>query len=159
MTAFEAKWFVKTYPEGAIQNRSTLDVSPLRFRYEENRFWDSSECCLIHADLTYLRHGPDVTTDSGIYTNPYIRVAYDSRTLSWLRLTRRVERLYSSIHNMPHSDTRRLERPGDEVVENDVRRIARPGRFCGGRTLQVLNEHPKPGEKKWAAITLPAPPR
>lgn len=100
MTAFEAKWFIETYPQGTIHSQPPLDVSPLRFRYEEDPFWDSSECCLIHGDLTYLRHGSDITADSGIYTNPYIRVAYDSRTLRWLPLARRIERLYSSVHNM-----------------------------------------------------------
>ena len=190
MTAFEAKWFVQRYPQGKIHSQPPLDVSPLRFRYEEDPFWDSSECCLIHADLTYLRHGSDITTDSGIYTNPYIRVAYDSQTLWWLPLTRRIERLYSFIHNMlnhlvgmPYLNPRRSEQPGEEVIEkvwswdkstevppdksgaklkgsyHDVRRIAGPGRFCGSRTLQVLKENPTLGEKKWATIPLPAPPR
>lgn len=190
MTAFEAKWFIGKSEKGAGHDLPPLDVSPMRFRYEEDPFWESSECCLIHADLTYLRHGPEITTDSGVYTNPYIRVAYDSRTLGWLPLTRRIERLYSIFHNLlnhlvglPYENPRRLEKPGEEVVEqvwswdnpahvlrdvtiaqlqgsyHDVRRIAGPGRFCGLRTLQVINEHPEPGEKNWSKVPLPAPPK
>jgi hypothetical protein len=194
MTAFEAKWFLETHNDtsslsGSDSNPSTASkILPLRFRYDEDPFWEASECCLIHADLTYLRHGHNITTGSGIYTNPYIRVAYDSRTLSWLSLTRRTERLYSSVHNMlnhmvgmPYRNPRRLEQAGDEVVEkvwswdqtqekatqngadnilqgtyHDVKRIASPGRFCGGRTLLVLNDDPNPGEKKWMSVPLPA---
>ncbi|KAF2815758.1 uncharacterized protein BDZ99DRAFT_565695 [Mytilinidion resinicola] len=197
MTAFEAKWFLETQPRRNSpgepdQNPSAdLNVSPLRFRYEKDPFWDASECCLIQADLTYLRHGRNITTESGIFTNPFIRVAYDSRTLSWLPFTRRAERLYSFVHNalnhligMPYRNPRRLEHPGDEVVEkvwrwdttgkgpaqdesdssltgsyHDVKRVAGPGRFCGSRALLVLNEDPKPGEKKWKSVPLPAPPK
>jgi len=141
-------------------------------------FWDASECCLIHADLTYLRHGRDVTSNSGIYTNPYVRVAYDSKTLDLLPYTRRIERLYSFIHNIlnhlagqPVYNSRRLTQPGDEVTEkvweydqaleklkgsyHNVKRIAEPGRFCGSRTLQVINEHPRKGEKKFMVIQPP----
>lgn len=185
MTAFEAKWFMESpgvapLPGGAVHN-----PSPLRFRYEEDPFWDASECCLIHADLTNLRHGRNISTTTGIFTNPYIRVAYDSRTLGWLSLTRRTERLYSFVHNklshavgLPYHNTRRLEQPGQEVVEKvwfwdrdqtkqeaaqggvrdvtrgsyrDVKRIAPAGRFCGDRALLVLA-----GEKKWTRISPPA---
>jgi Cryptococcal mannosyltransferase 1 len=130
MTAFEAKWFQNGHPESSSTsslnggNYTGFNVSPHRFRYEEDPFWDASECCLIHADLTYLRHGHDITTNSGIFTNPYIRVAYDSKTLRWLPYSRRVERLYSLVHNilnhavgMPEYNPRRPEKPGDEVTE------------------------------------------
>ncbi|KAI9866246.1 MAG: hypothetical protein M1813_001367 [Trichoglossum hirsutum] len=196
MTAFEAKWFQSSHPESSSTtslssgNDVGYNSSSLRFRYEEDPFWDASECCLIHADLTYLRHGHDITTDSGIFTNPYIRVAYDSNTLRWLPYTRRVERLYSLIHTilnhlvgMPVYNPRRLEQPGDEVVEmvwkyeaegnskpraasgnlkgsyHKVKRIVGPGRFCGSRNLLVLKEDPKEGEKNWMAVPLPKPPR
>jgi hypothetical protein len=185
MVAFEAKWFqdkksarlpIKSSRNG---NLSDLAISPLRFHYEPDLFWDASECCLIHADLTYLRHGCDITSDSGIYTNPYVRVAYDSKTLGWLPYTRRIERLYSFIHNIlnhlagqPVYNSRRLTQPGDEVIESvweydqpletpkgsyhKVKRIAEPGRFCGSRTLQVINEHPRKGEKKFMGIQPPS---
>jgi hypothetical protein len=196
MTAFEASWFQKgkldidNMSNGGKMASSIADIqiSPLRFRYELDPFWDASECCLIHADLTYLRHGHDNTHDSGIYTNPYVRVAYDSKTLSWLAHTRRLERLYPLVHNivnsiggLPAFNRRRLEQPGDEVIEkvwmydrdgdtpepggtpkgsyHEVKRIAGPGRFCGRRALSVLKEDAEEGGKKWMTLPLPLPPR
>ena len=192
MTAFEAKWFQSSHPESLSTssldggNHTGFNVSPLRFRYEGDPFWGASECCLIHADLTYLRHGRDITTNSGIFTNPYIRVAYDSKTLRWLPYTRRVERLYSLVHNalnhavgMPEYNPRRLEEPGDDVVEmvweyeaeenpkpnfakgntkrsyHKVERVVGPGRFCGSRKLLVLKDNPEEGEKKWVEVPPP----
>jgi hypothetical protein len=32
--------------------------------------------------------------------NPFVRTAYDHRTLSWLGVTRRFEGLYSFLHNL-----------------------------------------------------------
>ena len=192
MTAFEARWFQDIVPKTVPSNTGTrgLNISPLRFRYEVDPFWEASECCLIHADLAYLRQGYGNTTDSGIFMNPYVRVAYDSSTLRWLPYTRRIERLYSWIHNilnhvigMPWYNPRRLEQPGDEVQQkvweysrtggslkpdesgsglsrsySTVTRIAGPGGFCGTRTLLVLKEHPKKGEKKWMEVPVPALP-
>ncbi|TVY83277.1 hypothetical protein LSUE1_G001952 [Lachnellula suecica] len=132
MTAFEASWFQKDNIDiHSLSTKRTTDrepaktnISPLRFRYEPDTFWDASECCLIHADLTYLRHGHDIENDAGIYMNPYVRVAYDSKTLGWLPFTRRIERLYPFIHNivneiggLPKFNPRRLEQSGDEVTE------------------------------------------
>jgi hypothetical protein len=188
MVAFEAKWFLGSKPEVAGGDSSDASTAaPLRFRYETDPFWDASECCLIHADLTYLRHGRNATTETGIYVNPYVRVAYDSSTLSWLAFTRRGERLYTFVQNLvnhiaglPFPNVRRLEQPGEEVVDKvwiwdddtgdemqggndngakgsyqEIKRIASPGRFCGGRTLYVLNDDPKPGEKKWVILPVP----
>lgn len=195
MTAFEAKWFqdqetgVDT-KDDVVTEVADIQLSPLHFRYELDPFWDASECCLIHADLTYLRHGRNSAHDSGIYMNPYIRVAYDSKTLAWLPYTRRLERLYPFIHDMvnrigglPHSNTRRLEQPGDEVVEevwkyyqnagamgsnwtnpvpngsyHQTKRIVGPGRFCGRRALSILKDDVKDGEKSWMKLPLPPPP-
>jgi hypothetical protein len=175
MVAFEASWFM-----GGVAASDGLDAVPLRFRYETDAFWDASECCLIHADLTHRRHGRNGTSESGIFANPYVRVAYDSRTLGWLALTRRGERLYAFVQNLlnhmvglPFPNPRRLEQPGVEVVDKvwvwddkmhgsgakgsykEIKRIADPGRFCGGRMLYVLNEDPKPGEKKWVVLPVP----
>ena len=140
------------------------------------------EECLIHADLAnYTSTSND---DAGIYMNPYIRVAYSRRVLSWLPITQRFERLYPHIHTLinyigqrPGSNPRRLEQPGDEVVDRvwrwdeislsnnssllegafeDVKRVAAPGQFCGGRKLLVINEHPAPGESHWGSVDVPA---
>ena len=117
MTAYEAKWFQN-------QTSSNSDVAPLRFRYDESTFWESSECCLINADLQFRSSGVALPADSGIYMNPFIRVAYDTKTLSWLSLSRRHERLYTLFHEMlnhvagfPTPNARRLEKPGDKVTD------------------------------------------
>ncbi|OAF99229.1 uncharacterized protein CC84DRAFT_388749 [Paraphaeosphaeria sporulosa] len=132
MTAFEAKWFQdqsrftsaepKTEPEP--ETSANPETSVLRFRYEEDPFWESSECCLIHADLQYRRSGSVFAPDSGIYMNPYIRVAYDTKTLSWLSFTRRPEKLYSIIHDIlnhamgfPTFNPRQYEEPGQQVTD------------------------------------------
>ncbi|MCJ1382688.1 hypothetical protein MMC17_005801 [Xylographa soralifera] len=193
MTAFEAQWFQDITPKTTLPNDGnygSLSISPLRFRHEEDPFWEASECCLIHADLAFLRHGNSITTDSGIFMNPYVRVAYDASTLRWLPYTQRIERLYPLIHNilnhmigMPWYNPRRLEQPGDEVQEkvwefsntggsfkhdetgngllgsySTINRTAGPGRFCGTRTLLVLKENPKKGEKNWIEVPVPALP-
>ncbi|KAF2677889.1 glycosyltransferase family 69 protein [Lentithecium fluviatile CBS 122367] len=133
MTAFEAKWFQHQAPfadNSSVEStqppetRPTSEVGPLRFRYENDTFWESSECCLINADLQLRRTGVGMPADSGIYMNPYIRVAYDTKTLSWLSLARRPERLYSLIHDIlnhavgfPLPNERQLEQPGQVVTD------------------------------------------
>ncbi|KAJ9665811.1 hypothetical protein H2201_004119 [Coniosporium apollinis] len=129
MVAFEAKWFQapaldddKSTPD---REKSPPGTLPIRFRAENDTFWDASECCLIHADLQYPRSPTtDRGAESGIFMNPFIRVAYDASTLSWLPWTRRPERLYSVIHNilnhamgLPWHNPRRTEEPGTEATE------------------------------------------
>jgi len=138
----------------------------VRFRSDLDPFWDSSECCLIHADLQEPR-GHDLSAPTGVYINPYVRVAYDVNTLSWLAFTRRFERLYSPIQrflcwasDMPGYNPRRTEEAGQLVVNRvwvynmeewnatgvvsggyqDVERIAQPGGFCGARKFLALPE-------------------
>ncbi|KAF2734778.1 hypothetical protein EJ04DRAFT_512226 [Polyplosphaeria fusca] len=189
MTAFEAKWFQDLRASHANE-AAQQPTSPLRFRYEEETYWESSECCLINADLQYRRTGKGMPEDSGIYMNPYVRVAYDTKTLSWLSLSRRPERLYSLIHDIlnhwvgfPQYDPRQTEEPGTTINDRiwiydhpkkalapdpsnedlaghweDQQRIAKPGGFCGGRNLLVLNEKPEDGEGKWRRIAPPSMP-
>ena len=148
-----------------LSTRSGLKQAPLRFRAEADTYWDSSECCLIHADLQDTRD--DISASTGIYMNPYIRVAYDQQTLNWLAFTRRFERLYSIIHGiltplvgLPGDNPRRTEEPGQTVSDRiwlhddvdwmntgnfsgryqDVERIALPGGFCGGKKLLAIRE-------------------
>ncbi|PVI04598.1 glycosyltransferase family 69 protein [Periconia macrospinosa] len=198
MTAFEAKWFQQQHPtstQGDHQrNRSslaTLDsesaiTSTLRFRHDTDPFWDSSECCLIHADLQSRLP----TADTRIFMNPFVRVAYDPATLSWLSLVRRPERLYSVIHDIlnyfvgfPGLNERRTEEPGQLVTDTiwefddavkgmsvnatagdlkgrfrSVERVARPGGFCGTRQLLVINEDVGEGDgERWYKILPPRP--
>ena len=59
-----------------------------------------------------------------MYTNPYLRVAYDSNALNWFQYTRRLEQLQPFVHNiinvladLPAIYSRHSEQPGDEVTE------------------------------------------
>ncbi|KAF2763532.1 hypothetical protein EJ05DRAFT_482324 [Pseudovirgaria hyperparasitica] len=206
MTAFEARFFqndvpaidptspptsslessIEALPNAADAQAVATIPRPVRFRYETDPYWDASECCLIHADVTFAAQGRNATHNSagdlssGIVMNPYIRVAYDSTTLSWLGFTRRFERLYSVVHDVanrwvgfPYPNPRRLEQPGDKSKEwvwmyddgekgemgkgefKEVTRMTEPGRFCGGRKLLVINENPGEGEKNWEDIPIP----
>lgn len=129
MVALEAKWFqprmhVSNHNSNPLTNTTT--TKPLRFRAEPDTYWDSSECCLIHADLASLSsqnppHQPH--SDPAIYMNPYIRVAYSPFTLHWLAFTRRFERLYppiqraiNTLSSRPGFNPRREQREGDRVI-------------------------------------------
>jgi hypothetical protein len=192
MTAYEAKWFQNQtrFADASSQATTNTQDAPLRFRYDEDTFWESSECCLINADLQLRSSGVSMPADSNIYMNPFIRVAYDTKTLSWLSVSRRPERLYAMVHNLlnhivgfPLPNERQFEEPGQEVTDTvweyddyvkglvynatgedlkghyaQVSRIAKPGGFCGGRQLLVINEHPDHGEGRWGKIFAPRPP-
>jgi hypothetical protein len=141
MVSFEAKWFQPhlyelkgddlVVPSGSQSDTTNHSIPPLRFRAENDTYWDASECCLIHADLSHrpLDHeiGPALGTSdgqTGIYMNPYVRVAYDKSTLKWLPYTRRIERLYPFMHSIinvighrPGFNPRQWEQPGDKVMD------------------------------------------
>lgn len=142
MVAFEAKWFMaQKKPE--IHNTKTRDVkaaitpvlsdtNQIRFRSLPELMWDASECCLVHADIAVLTsQAPEdwedpENFDTGIYINPYIRVAYDVRTHSWLEFTRRFERLYSFVQGWvnwlvarPPWQPRRTEEPGQSLIRKE----------------------------------------
>lgn len=176
MVAFEAKWFQASQ---VTIDRSAPGTPPLRFRAEEELFWESSECCLLQADLQdrAANSSSGLALDgSGIFVNPYIRVAYDESTFRWLGLSRRFERLFTPFHRladwiakMPHSSPRREEVAGQEVEHDEwiedaregsggrldsVRRVAGAGGFCGGRQLLVLKPTPKAGERMWEKVTM-----
>ncbi|KAL8738565.1 MAG: hypothetical protein Q9181_000672 [Wetmoreana brouardii] len=151
---------------------------PIRFRAESDLYWEASECCLVHADLQRASNRTLDEEDVGIYMNPYVRVAYSSWTLRWLGLTRRIERLYSIPHylvnhlvGMPRYNPRRTEAGGKKFRERiwvsdkgsvaggsfqDISRVAESGGYCGFRTLQLIRDKVRKGEKNWE--TLPVPP-
>ncbi|PMD19449.1 glycosyltransferase family 69 protein, partial [Hyaloscypha hepaticicola] len=103
---------------------------PLKFRSEKEPFWDSSECCLIHADIIASsqssagdqdQEGGD-SWDTGIYMNPFVRVSYSARTQKWLWLAKRFEALLPIIQDiinrfahMPRFNPRRAEVPGQII--------------------------------------------
>lgn len=144
MVAFDARFFQKELPksdedagawrggkEPVIKDKESKHMGisvPVRFRSEETVLWDASECCLIHADIQgYVNKsgtGTKSTADSGIFVNPYVRVSYDPSTFSYLPYVKRIERLFSPIHNianwvgkMPHSSPRRSEISGETIHE------------------------------------------
>lgn len=174
MVAFDARFF-----QGDAKPAVDMggEQFPVRFRSAPDLFWEASECCLIHADIEKPPSNGDEIVDTGIYMNPFVRVAYDGRTLSWLRTTRRFEKLYSFIHDigsrlvgMPWFNPRRSEVGGQAVEEtvwvpNDkgdgdgsfqtVTRIAGNDGYCGRRGLQVIVEHRKEGQDGFESIPVP----
>ncbi|PVH81108.1 glycosyltransferase family 69 protein, partial [Cadophora sp. DSE1049] len=113
-------------------NALDLPQLPLRFRSEPEPFWDSSECCLIHADIIALPPflGPSKELKKeygdGIFMNPYVRVSYDMSTQKHIWLAQRFERLLAvpqavinRFAHMPRSNYRREEVKG-ELVEDRV---------------------------------------
>ena len=139
--------------DGAVSEVKAWDPShPIRFRAEPALDWDASECCLIHADLIEATRN-STSDDTGIYQNPFVRVAYSSRTLWWLSFTRRFERLYTLPQNiinhvvgLPWPNPRR-EAAKDEGGVNG-------GGYCGMKTLQLLRETPRKGEKNWETVPV-----
>jgi hypothetical protein len=207
MVAFDAKFFQH---QGNTTDIETSEVrgkgmdtagqsSPARFRAlnDTDLFWDASECCLIHADIQPPPTHPETSSPSsssspetkstpapipetGIYMNPFVRVAYDPYTLSWLATTRRFEKLYSLIHNivnhlvgMPWFNARREELPGETYYDTvfvpakeeggvgsfeSRERVGRHDGFCGRSGLQVVV--PREGEegeggKGWWTVPRP----
>jgi hypothetical protein len=163
MVSFDARFFqpqpdpIMVPPSAGSLSPSNI-TAPYQFRAEKDRYWEGSECCLIQADI----QDPD-PNHSGIYMNPFVRVAYDPWTLSWLWLTRRFESLYTPIHflldymvGFPMANNRRGERPWDEVEENvwvvnaslpnggsfqTLSRLASHSGFCGRRGLTAMKEN------------------
>jgi hypothetical protein len=170
MVAFDAQYF-QFQTAGPARNET------LRFRASDDAHWEGSECCLIQADLQDVPINPEEIMDTGIYMNPFVRVAYDSSTLSWLGLTRRPERLYSFVHKflnplvgLPRFNPRRNEVLGQRVTETvfipdgnndgggsfqEVKRIASNDGFCGRPGLQVIVENRKEGQAGWESIPIP----
>ncbi|EXJ83420.1 hypothetical protein A1O1_07043 [Capronia coronata CBS 617.96] len=178
MVAFDARFFQKRNVGSddlvTAGNQSPSNLSaPYRFRAEKEIYWDASECCLIQADIQSPEPG-----NSGIYMNPFVRVAYDTKTLSWLGFTRRFERLYTPIHflldivtNAPSYNPRRDEEPWHEVIDTvwvpdmtseqggsfqQVARIATHTGFCGRQGFTVMKENITEGERNWEGIKIPS---
>lgn len=170
--AFDARYFqLATKPTG----REGL---PVRFRASQDVFWEASECCLVHADIQEPHLNVDEIADSEVYLNPFVRVAYDPGTLSWLGTTRRFEKLYSFIHNignhlvgLPWVNPRRTDVPGQRVertiwVPDDnaedggsfqrVEQVVDRGSYCERPGLQVIVENRKESQKGWELIPLPS---
>jgi hypothetical protein len=199
MVAFNARWFqpdsIHVDPGVANMTSSKQELAdaynttiipnttpPIRFRASADTFWDASECCLIHADIeAAVNRSGSLSTD--IFLNPYIRVAYTSGTLSFLRISRRFERLFAPFQKMlgmslglPTENPRRIQEVGqqyeDIVWEYDdtawmttsnmsggyknITRAALPGGFCGSRKLLTLGEGDEMREWFNEAVEVPS---
>ncbi|KAK4953831.1 hypothetical protein LTR10_008435 [Elasticomyces elasticus] len=137
MIAFEARWFQPWMHQSEGSQNQTR--APLRFRAEEESFWEASECCLVNADMTAMASMELEEHTIGIFMNPYVRVAYSKTVFRWLRLSKRIEWLYSPMQRLlnvvasrPGFNARRLEKPGDHIIdrvwvwENDSQHRKRP---------------------------------
>ncbi|PYH99688.1 hypothetical protein BO71DRAFT_405239 [Aspergillus ellipticus CBS 707.79] len=183
MVAFDAGFFQHPRtPMGSAARESQESYMsrevPVRFRAEEDLFWESSESCLIHADIQNPPSSPiSEDEDSGIYMNPFIRVAYHPRSFSWLGITRRFEKLYPVVHGiasrlagLPVYNPRRAEIAGEEVQERvwmsdgesgsggeflTVNRTAGHGGYCGRWDLQVLIPRGEDGGGGWKSVPVP----
>jgi len=182
MVAFDARYLQasqKAVHDKPMHSRSgqdsaqTLDLSkPIRFRAVPDLDWDASECCLIHADIikSHAHQGPADAV--GIYQNPFVRVAYGPWTLWWLPITRRFERLYTIPHTiidqlvgLPWYNPRRLDVEGSDTEDSVGRFRGKPKSefvgdsgdgYCGIRTLQLLRETSREGEKNWETVPVPS---
>ncbi|EAW13653.1 glycosyltransferase family 69 protein [Aspergillus clavatus NRRL 1] len=165
MVAFDATYFQKQ--------------DPVRFRADAEVFWDASECCLIHADIQDgHKAGGAEGADTGVYMNPFVRVAYSARSLRWLKTTRRFERLYPLAHDvlnrivgLPWYNPRRGEVAGEKVEREvwvadgsvgggafrTVEVVAGKDGFCGRRGMEVVVEDRKPGQDGFEPVPVPVP--
>ena len=189
MVALDAKYMQSSKPvvdQGSgylnsytISPTSPRPVSaPIRFRAEPEVYYDACECCLILADLQQVAKRPNSKDDSGVYMNPYIRVAYGPTTLWWVDFVRRFERLYDIPHRITtfmsplptYNPVRMIEEgqqfneevwvPDSSLAGNGswqvTTRLGRSGMFCGVRAMQVLRKAPRQKDKNWRNTPIPA---
>ncbi|KAF8534632.1 cryptococcal mannosyltransferase 1-domain-containing protein [Trichophaea hybrida] len=116
----------------------TREKDPILFRSEPEPYWDSSECCLVNADIDQ----PEKT-----FINPFVRCAYDRSNI----------RLASGYELAPwDAKVKEVRWDGSKWV--DAERIAGKGGWCGGRKLLVMNEERKEGERGWRNVEVPVVP-
>ena len=171
MVAFEAQYFQETTSNA---HDTSVDL-PLRFRSEQDLFHESSECCLVHADLMELprRAGFKGEESTQIYMNPYVRTAYDERTFRWLWLGKRLERLFPFIQRivtyyagLPYRNDRRdvntgqpleqvLYQPSESTAKGEWRirtAPAHPGSYCSIINLMVKRLDRNKEKSNWETI-------
>lgn len=166
MVAFDASVF---------QDGRSSDLS-LRFHGSNESFWEAAECCLAFADMEERYGKPDVEKGSGVFINPYIRVAYSQSTWRWLPVLRRLERMFEyvqyifSVVNYSDRNPRRTHEPGrlveERVWSTSVRQFRRvwrrasPGGFCGQRKMFVMRNDLERANtdgsgKNWKKVSMP----
>ncbi|KAF2430106.1 hypothetical protein EJ08DRAFT_697651 [Tothia fuscella] len=93
--------------------RQPNNNTALRFRHQGELYWEASECCLLNADIATRE------PDAKVFINPYVRVAYDTKTWGRLPLMRRFEKVFSILQYVvsgigyPETNPRRMERGGE----------------------------------------------
>lgn len=151
-------------------------TAPVRFRYEPEVFFDACECCLFLADVSAAANRDPEATHTGVFVNPYVRVAYDPWVLTWLHRAKRWERLLVLPHriiswfaglprNNPYREVAEGEPFMEEVWINGddnypggwelVNRTGRTGLFCAVREMQLLSTETRTGDKNWANFPMP----
>ncbi|KAK4195196.1 cryptococcal mannosyltransferase 1-domain-containing protein [Triangularia verruculosa] len=159
----------KEWEEGVLaghvidpENNTVVMAPPVRFRHEPGVFYDACECCLFSADLTQAARKvgdlPDGSkmmrgSESGIFVNPYVRVAYEEAVFKMIHWVRPWEKLIRVIYDLQYKyfepvvqNPWRTVDEGEEFEEEvwngsewEVRtHVGRPGLFCGVREMQVL---------------------
>ena len=109
-------------PISTGEKTAEIGKAIVRYRYEPELYIESSECCLVHADL--IAHSPleDEAKDTGIYINPFVRVTYEPAGFSWLVFIMRYERSFAILQYLvskisyPSKNPRRTDQPGKEVT-------------------------------------------
>ncbi|KAH0436349.1 hypothetical protein CcaCcLH18_04369 [Colletotrichum camelliae] len=138
-------------------------TAPVRFRYEPEVYFDACECCLFLADVSTVAEKAG-EMDTGVFVNPYVRVAYRKRTQRLERLVRNWERLFALPQGIithfsrfptpnPHREVVEGQRFQEEIYQRRegwkmVERTGRNGMFCGVREMQLIKEGPRVG-KNW----------
>lgn len=176
MAAFDATIFQSSTP-----GNSSLSGLNVQFRGSNESFWEAAECCLLFADTEAQFGLPDYHNGTGVFINPYIRVAYTSTTWAWLPFFQRYERMFEYLQYIvstigyPEFNPRRNHEGGELVQErvwvSDTRlaengsfelvtRTARPGGFCGQRRMFVMKENLEDANikgmgKNWQKIPVP----
>ncbi|KAL8392411.1 hypothetical protein RB595_002559 [Gaeumannomyces hyphopodioides] len=145
--------------------------TPIRFRYEPEVYFDACECCLFHADVAQVARQADAK-DTEIFVNPYVRVAYSWKVLSWLPVVQRWERLFSvpqrllsPMVGLPTHNPHRTVQEGDGFVEEIwdtqekrwrlVQRVGRNGLFCGVREMQLVMQSERAEDVNWVNTQMP----
>lgn len=156
MAAYKAQEFLN-------QDVSNTTIQPpLRFRAQEDLFWEESECCLLAADYA------ERVRDARIYLNPYVRVAYTPRTWSRVREVWHLQTMFPSLSwcvtklGIGYRDNPRREDVAGSVVNHRVWRFDREGLNgeIRGRRQSYVDELKKEGDlsRKWVDIEKVANP-
>ena len=123
IAAFDAAPFQASTAGVSAEGTETSNAI-VRYRYEPELYIESSECCLVHADLIARSSLQDEAQDTGIYLNPFVRVTYEPAGFAWLAFIARYERSFAILQyvvskiSYPSNNPRRLDRAGEEVKRN-----------------------------------------